>query len=125
MAICVECDDWQEICGALSRIARGSAATLGPPMPSPKIISAAIATCARVKQQQFTTTIHIMSDTEMDGGIALDVASPAHSTLVTKINGGAMDMNGNSSVADSTATGRLYVLRIHHSGSSQFACTEC
>ncbi|KAL6706871.1 Rhodanese-related sulfurtransferase [Coniothyrium glycines] len=48
-----------------------------------------------------------MSDTEMDGGVALDVASPTHSQLAEKINGGAMDMNGTASVADSTAPGRL------------------
>lgn len=54
-----------------------------------------------------------MSDSEMDGGgIALDVASPAHSQLAERIDGGAMDvkspsLNGSASIADSTATGRL------------------
>jgi len=53
----------------------------------------------------------IMSDTEMDGGIAL--ASPTHSQLADKINGGAMDVsraNGAASLAESTVTSRLYVL---------------
>lgn len=51
-----------------------------------------------------------MSDTEMNGGVALNVASPTHSQLAERINGGAMDMsNGAMSVADSTVSGRLYV----------------
>lgn len=54
-----------------------------------------------------------MSDTEMDGGATLDVASPTQSQLAERITGGAMDvkspnLNGDASVADSTATGRLY-----------------
>ena len=51
-----------------------------------------------------------MSDTEMSGGVALSGASPTHSQLAERINGGAMDMsNGAMSVADSTVSGRLYV----------------
>lgn len=51
-----------------------------------------------------------MSDTEMSGGVALNAASPTHSQLAERINGGAMDMsNGAMSVADSTVSGRLYV----------------
>ena len=52
-----------------------------------------------------------MSDTEMDGGVALDAVSPTHSHLVDEINGGAMDVhaNGAASVADSTVSSRLYV----------------
>jgi regulator of ribosome biosynthesis len=55
-----------------------------------------------------------MSDTEMDGGVALGAASPTHSQLAEKINGGAMDvkspaLNGAASVADSTLSSRLYV----------------
>lgn len=52
-----------------------------------------------------------MSDTEMDGGVALGAASPTHSQLVDEINGGAMDVNTNgaASVADSTISSRLYV----------------
>ncbi|OAL53210.1 RRS1-domain-containing protein [Pyrenochaeta sp. DS3sAY3a] len=53
-----------------------------------------------------------MSDTEMDGGVALDATSPSHSHLADEINGGAMDVKSPSftlahSVADSTATNRL------------------
>lgn len=54
-----------------------------------------------------------MSDTEMNGGVALRAASPTHSQLADKINGGAMDVtytNGAASIAESTATSRLYVL---------------
>jgi regulator of ribosome biosynthesis len=55
-----------------------------------------------------------MSDTEMDGGVALGAASPTHSQLAEKINGGAMDvkspaLNGAASVADSTLSSRLPV----------------
>jgi regulator of ribosome biosynthesis len=55
-----------------------------------------------------------MSDTEMDGGVALGGVSPTHSQLADKINGGAMDvkspaLNGAPSVADSTISSRLYV----------------
>lgn len=55
-----------------------------------------------------------MSDTEMDGGVALDGASDTHSQLAERINGGAMDVvspnfNGAASVADSTVSGRLPV----------------
>ncbi|KAG9196409.1 hypothetical protein G6011_01530 [Alternaria panax] len=52
-----------------------------------------------------------MSDTEMDGGVALGAASPTHSQLVDQINGGAMDVhtNGAASVADSTVSSRLPV----------------
>lgn len=51
----------------------------------------------------------------MDGGVALDATSPSHSHLADEINGGAMDVKSPSftlahSVADSTATSRLYVL---------------
>jgi regulator of ribosome biosynthesis len=54
-----------------------------------------------------------MSDTEMDGGVALEVASPTQSHLAERIDGGAMDvkspnLNGAASVADSTAASRLY-----------------
>ena len=54
-----------------------------------------------------------MSDTEMDGGVALNGASPSHSQLAERINSGAMDvkspnLNGAASVADSTITSRLY-----------------
>ncbi|KAF2134166.1 RRS1-domain-containing protein [Dothidotthia symphoricarpi CBS 119687] len=45
-----------------------------------------------------------MSDTEMDGGIALQAPSPTQSQLADKINGGAMDVK---SVADSTVSSRL------------------
>ncbi|OAL06769.1 RRS1-domain-containing protein [Phaeosphaeriaceae sp. SRC1lsM3a] len=53
-----------------------------------------------------------MSDTEMNGGVALSVASDTHSQLAERINDGAMDMkspmlNGAMSVADSTISGRL------------------
>jgi regulator of ribosome biosynthesis len=53
-----------------------------------------------------------MSDTEMDGGVALNGASPTHSQLAERINGGAMDMksptmNGAASIADSTISSRL------------------
>jgi regulator of ribosome biosynthesis len=53
-----------------------------------------------------------MSDTEMDGGVALGAASPTHSQLAEQINNGAMDvkspkMNGAASVADSTISSRL------------------
>lgn len=56
-----------------------------------------------------------MSDIEMDGGVALNGASPTHSQLAERINGGAMDMkspmlNGAASIADSTISGRLYVV---------------
>lgn len=62
----------------------------------------------------FLLTFKIMSDTEMDGGVALDVTSPTHSHLADQINGGAMDVdsalvNAALSTAGSTATGRLYV----------------
>lgn len=54
-----------------------------------------------------------MTDTEMSGGgVALSLASPTHSHLADKINGGAMDVshtNAAASVADSTVTNRLYV----------------
>ncbi|KAI8935764.1 hypothetical protein NX059_007284 [Plenodomus lindquistii] len=53
-----------------------------------------------------------MSDTEMDGGVALQATSPTHSQLADKINGGAMDVtyaNGAASIAESTATSRLPV----------------
>lgn len=52
-----------------------------------------------------------MSDTEMDGGVALGGTSPTHSQLADEINGGAMDVksNGAPSVADSTISSRLYV----------------
>jgi regulator of ribosome biosynthesis len=54
-----------------------------------------------------------MSDTEMDGGVALNAASPTHSQLAERINSGAMDvkspaLNGAASMADSTISGRLY-----------------
>jgi len=54
-----------------------------------------------------------MSDTEMDGGVVLNGASPTHSQLAEQINGGAMDVkspntNGAASLADSTMSGRLY-----------------
>jgi hypothetical protein len=57
-----------------------------------------------------------MSDTEMDGGVALNGASPTHSQLAEQINSGAMDVqsptaNGAASVADSTVAGRLYDTR--------------
>ncbi|KAH3916041.1 hypothetical protein HBI56_038740 [Parastagonospora nodorum] len=53
-----------------------------------------------------------MSDTEMDGGVALNGASNTHSQLVDRINSGAMDvksptLNGAASIADSTVSGRL------------------
>jgi regulator of ribosome biosynthesis len=53
-----------------------------------------------------------MSDTEMDGGVALNGASPTHSALAERINNGAMDvkspnMNGAASIADSTISSRL------------------
>ncbi|KAH6839661.1 hypothetical protein J4E91_003881 [Alternaria rosae] len=50
-----------------------------------------------------------MSDTEMDGGVALGGTSPTHSQLADEINGGAMDVksNGAPSVADSTVSSRL------------------
>ncbi|CAN9411397.1 unnamed protein product [Alternaria alternata] len=50
-----------------------------------------------------------MSDTEMDGSVALGAVSPTHSHLVDEINGGAMDVhaNGAASVADSTVSSRL------------------
>ncbi|KAH9860683.1 hypothetical protein J1614_012015 [Plenodomus biglobosus] len=51
-----------------------------------------------------------MTDTEMDGGVALQATSPTHSQLADKINGGAMDVsytNGAASIADSTVTSRL------------------
>jgi len=54
-----------------------------------------------------------MSDTEMDGGVALGLTSPTQSQLADEINGGAMDVkspiNGAASVADSTISSRLYV----------------
>jgi hypothetical protein len=55
-----------------------------------------------------------MSDTEMDGGVALGGTSPTHSQLVDEINGGAMDVksNGAASVADSTISSRLYVANV-------------
>lgn len=58
-----------------------------------------------------TTTA--MSDTEMDGGIALNGASPTHSQLADRIDGGAMDvkspnLNGAASIADSAVSSRLY-----------------
>jgi hypothetical protein len=58
---------------------------------------------------------HNMSDTEMDGGVALGGASPTHSQLAERINSGAMDvkspaLNGAASTADSTMSGRLYGL---------------
>jgi regulator of ribosome biosynthesis len=61
---------------------------------------------------QEETTSHKMSDTEMDGGVALNAASPTHSQLAERINGGAMDvkspaLNGAASMADSTISGRL------------------
>jgi hypothetical protein len=57
-------------------------------------------------------TQHKMSDTEMDGGVALNGASPTHSQLAERINSGAMDvkspsMNGAASIAESTIAGRL------------------
>jgi regulator of ribosome biosynthesis len=50
-----------------------------------------------------------MSDIEMDGGVALNGASPTHSQLAERINSGAMDVksNGAASIADSTISGRL------------------
>jgi regulator of ribosome biosynthesis len=44
----------------------------------------------------------------MDGGVALNGTSDSHSQLADRIKGGAMDMNGAASVADSTLSGRLY-----------------
>ncbi len=53
-----------------------------------------------------------MSDTEMDGGVALDKASPTGSQLADQINDGAMDVKSPNigtalSVADSTMSSRL------------------
>lgn len=52
-----------------------------------------------------------MSDTEMDGGVALNGTSDPQSQLAARIKAGAMDMNssslGSASVADSTISGRL------------------
>ncbi|KAH7391850.1 ribosome biogenesis regulatory protein-domain-containing protein [Pyrenochaeta sp. MPI-SDFR-AT-0127] len=53
-----------------------------------------------------------MSDTEMDGGVALGALSPTHSQLADEINGGAMDvkspnLNAALSIADSTVSSRL------------------
>jgi hypothetical protein len=67
---------------------------------------------ARQNISQHQNTQHNMSDTEMDGGIALEGASPTHSQLAERINSGAMDVkspaqNGAASIADSTMSGRL------------------
>ncbi|KAH8731407.1 ribosome biogenesis regulatory protein-domain-containing protein [Phaeosphaeriaceae sp. PMI808] len=53
-----------------------------------------------------------MPDIEMDGGVTLNGASPTHSQLADRINGGAMDvkspnLNGAASIADSTLSSRL------------------
>jgi hypothetical protein len=65
----------------------------------------------KVRFHQNHSTISKMSDTEMDGGVALGGTSPTHSQLADEINGGAMDVksNGAASVADSTVSSRLYV----------------
>ena len=60
---------------------------------------------ARLARLSLTNIFEI----EMNGGVVLD----SHSHLADRINGGAMDVDAPSnaalSVADSTATGRLYV----------------
>ncbi|KAF1914993.1 ribosome biogenesis regulatory protein-domain-containing protein [Ampelomyces quisqualis] len=55
-----------------------------------------------------------MVDIDMDGGVVLNAASPTHSQLAERINGGAMDvkspkLDAAASIADSTISGRLPV----------------
>ena len=71
--------------------------------------------CTKTSDDEILAHTPNMSDTEMNGGVALEAASPTHSQLADKINGGAMDvkspnLNAALSIADSTTTSRLYVL---------------
>lgn len=79
---------------AAAENARSSNRTFGPPKNVP-----------RQSQDRKYSHNNKMSDTEMDGDVALDGASDTHSQLAARINGGAMDVN---SVVDSTVSGRLY-----------------
>lgn len=76
----------------LSRTARRSAEKLGPWIPPKNYLQVERSACAYTLNSLDNTTF-AMSDTEMDGGVALNVASPTHSQLADKINGGAMDMS--------------------------------